>query len=427
MTPTVANETTDQSFPVVTTRRGADYLALSLMLFGALSSLSVSQMSVITNELEDKFSFTGGQIGLLTSIFMVAFALGSIPMGLAAARWGGRMLTAGAALIVLGCVLFAFSSSYPLFVTARFLQGLGGATVLPVANPLIARSIPGRLRARSMGIFGLGWGLGVIIGLLLLPSMDEAGGYRAVFLVSAGITVLVMLVGLAQRPIRERPDHAAGVPTLRGLMGGLAVVAVNRRLLLLCVMNIGVMAIVTGLLSWTPSFLHDQRGASLAVAAYLTAGLGVAELIGNPVGAAAMARWGKPFVLLVSVAVMFVVTALLPVGPGLVLPFVWVTIGGFLSMAIFPPIFASVPDIVADPDQIGMATGFVNLTNLIGTLFAPWVFGLLLDAYGTGTGTHGYLWGYLMLSLFPLVGTIAGVIYALEARKRARTPEPPRI
>ena len=347
-----------------------------------------------------------------------------IPMGLAAARWGGRTVVVGAGVLVLGSIMFALSSSYPLFLVARFLQGVGGATVLPVANPLMAQSISSRFHARCMGVFGSGWGLGVVLGLLILPSVDKAGGYRGVFLVSAAIALVVALVGLAQKPVRDRPDHREGVPTFRSLLGGVAAVATNRRVLLLCVMNIGVMAIVSGLLAWTPSFLQDQRAASLSVAAYLTAGIGLAQFLGNPLGAASMAKWGKPFVLLVSLAVMFVLTALVPAGPGLVLPFVCVTISGFMTMAIFPAIFGSVPEIVARPEQIGVATGFVNLTNLVGTLFAPWLFGVLLDSYGKGPGTHGYLWGYLLLALFPLLGTIAAVIYAASAKKRTAAPAP---
>ena len=416
------NETVDYGASCITSRRGADSLALSLMLFVVMNSFTMSQMPVITKELEDRFSFSGGEIGLLTSIFMVAFAVAAIPMGLAASRWGGRTVIAGAGLLVLGSIMFAFSSSYPLFLVARFLQGIGGATVLPVANPLMAQSVSSRFHARCMGVFGSGWGLGIVLGLLILPSVDKAGGYRAVFLAGAGIAAVIALVGLTQKPVRARLDHPEGVPSFRSLLGGVAAVAANRRVLLLCVMNMGVMGIVSGLLAWTPSFLHDQRGASLAVAAYLTAGIGVAQLVGNPVGAVSMAKWGKPFVLLVSLAVMFVVTALVPAGPGLVLPFILVTIAGFLTMTVFPAIFGSVPDIVARPEQIGVATGYVNLTNLVGTLFAPWIFGVLLDAYGTGSGAHGYLWGYLLLALFPLVGTIAAVIYAAGERNRPAAP-----
>ena len=155
------NETTDYGASCITSRRGADYLALSLMLFMAMNAITLSQMPVVTKELQDKFSFSDGEIGLLTSAFMVAFAIGAIPMGLAAARWGGRTVLAGAGALVLGSIMFAFSSSYPLFLVARFLQGVGGATVLPVANPLVARSISSRFHARSMGVFGSGWGLGV--------------------------------------------------------------------------------------------------------------------------------------------------------------------------------------------------------------------------------------------------------------------------
>ncbi len=415
------NETIDYGAGCIISRRGADKLALALMLLFTTNAITMSLIPVVTKELEDKFSFSAAQIGLLTSVYMVTWAVGAIPMGLAAARWGGRVLLWGAGLLAVGSILFALSASYPWFMIARFLEGVGGATIVPVSNPLMAQSISPRFHARCMGVFGSGHGLGVVAALLIMPSIDKAGGYRAVFLAGAAIAVVIALVSLTQKPIRSRLEHPEGVPAFRVLMRGVAAVATNRRVLLLSVMNIGVMAIVVGLLAWTPSFLHDQRGASLAVAAYLTAGIGLAQLIGNPVGAASMARWGKAIVLLLSLAVMTVATALVPVAPGFVLPFACVTIAGFLTMVLFPAIFGSIPDIVERPEQVGVATGFVNLTNLVGTLFAPWLFGVLLDSYGSGSGTHGYLWGYLLLALFPLLGTVAGVIYIVTQKKP--TPE----
>jgi MFS family permease len=119
---------------------------------------------------------------------------------------------------------------------------------------------------------------------------------------------------------------------------------------------------------------------------------------------------------------MMVVTALVPAAPGFVLPFACVTIAGFTTMAIFPAIFGSIPGIVARPEQVGVASGFVNLTNLAGTLFAPWLFGVLLDTYGTATGRHGYLLGYLFLALFPLLGTIAAVVYSVKTKKPVAGP-----
>ncbi|MFH0917200.1 MAG: MFS transporter [bacterium] len=402
-------------------RRGADSLSMSLMLFMAMNSISMSLMAIVGKDLEEQFSFSSAQIGFLTSIFMLMFAVCGIPMGLAAARWGGRTILAGGGLFVLGSILFALTASYPWFLVARALQGIGSSTVIPTSNPLMAHVIGPRYHARALGIFGTGHGLGIVAALLILPSVHEASGYRAVFLTTAAIGAAITLVATAQKAVRARPRHLEGVVSFFALVRGVGAAAIKPGLLLVALVNIGVMAIVVGTLAWTPSFLHDQRGASLAVAAYLTAGIGVAAMVGNVAGAVAMARWGKPFVLFAGMAVMFAATALVPVVPGSALVIACVVIAGLMTMAVFPAIFGSVPDIVARPEQVGSATGFVNLSGLVGTLFAPWLFGVLLDKYGTSVGASGYLSGWLLLAIFPLAGTVAGAIYfVMNGGRRAR-------
>jgi MFS family permease len=97
-------------------------------------------------------------------------------------------------------------------------------------------------------------------------------------------------------------------------------------------------------------------------------------------------------------------------------------------MALFPPMLGSIAEVVPRLEQVGPANGFMNLTNLVATLFAPWLFGVLLDAYGTGEGEGGYLWGYLLLALFALLGAIAGVVYVVSRRRAGRqAPEQPAI
>jgi MFS family permease len=81
-----------------------------------------------------------------------------------------------------------------------------------------------------------------------------------------------------------------------------------------------------------------------------------------------------------------------------------------------------VPDIVPRAKHVGSASGFLNLTNLLGTLLAPWVFGILLDRYGAASGEGGYVAGYLWLAFFPFLGTIAGAVYMLS-RPRRRAPQ----
>jgi MFS family permease len=400
--------------------RGADTLALCLMLFMVGNSVAMSLVPIVQDDLAKKFSFSSSQIGFLTSIFMLAFAVCAIPMGLAAARWGGRTLIASTLVFAAGSLVFAFSGSYGWFLAGRFIQGIGGAAIIPVSNHLMAHTIAPRRQARTLGIFGTGQGLGVVAALLIMPSVISAGGYRAAFIVTACIGVVLAGVALAQRHIRA-PAGPRSAEAAANVLRDVVSVATNRRMLLLTVINIGVMAIVVGVLAWTPPFLHDQRGASLAVAAYLTAGVGVAQMLGNVVGAAAMARWGKPFVLLSGMAVMMVATALAPLVPGFVPVVACVVVAGFLTMALFPAIMGSVPDIV-QRGQVGAASGLLNLTNLLGTLFAPWIFGVLLDSYGRGPQDSGYLAGYLWLALFPLLGTVTAAVYLVTRNRAPRGP-----
>jgi MFS family permease len=403
--------------PVIEDRRRADALSLSLMLFMAVNSIAIALMPVVSNELQDLFAFSSSRIGLLSSVYMLTFAAGGIPMGMVAARLGGRTLVLGAALLVIGSVVFAFSASYPGFLLGRFLQGLGASTVLPVCNPLMAHSISSRYHARSLGIFGTGHGLGVVAALLILPSVQQTGGFRAASLATAGVAVVIGVLSLTQKAIRSKPAHYEEAMSLARLIGGIGALATQRAFWLLALVNIGVMAIVVGLLAWTPLFLHDMRGASLSIAAYLTAGIGVAQMFGNVAGAAVMARRGKPFVMFVGLGVMFLATALVPFVPGFGLVFVCVTVAGFLTMAVFPAIMGSVPEVVGRAESVGPATGFLNLTNLVGTMFAPWLFGVMLDGYGTAPGESGYTLAYMLLALFPFVGTIAAVVYM---RRRIR-------
>ena len=93
-------------------RRAGDGLAFCLMLVNVANSIAMSLVPIVRNQLQDEFSLSGAQIGLLTSVFMLAFGIGSIPAGVAVTRWGGRTLAAGV-------VSFMVSSFLPVARVSR--------------------------------------------------------------------------------------------------------------------------------------------------------------------------------------------------------------------------------------------------------------------------------------------------------------------
>lgn len=385
--------------------RGSDLLAFSLMLFYVLSTLTLALMAVVTDELQRRFGLSASQLGLLTSVFMLTYGLVGIPAGAAAARWGGRVLAVSCVLFITGSVVFAVSSSFAGFLGGRILQGLAGGMVLPVSSPVIARFLAPEKRNRGWGVFASGKGLGSLVGLLVMPGVASLGGFRAVFMVTAGLAAVIGAVALAQGPVRALPEEEGEVTQVGNLVRGLGAVVANPKVLLLGLFNAASLAVGTGVLVWTPHFLMESYGASPGIAAYLTAGLAAAQLVGAPSGAAAAARWGGMPVIIGAMAGMSIAAALIGVVPGRGLVFLLVVLVGFFSLAYFSPRFAMIPDVVPRAEQVGPASGLINALGFTTSMLAPWLFGVVVD-HGAG-----YAAGYLVLAAFGAAGVVGGFLF----------------
>ena len=162
----------------VDTRGRTDTLAASLMLLLALTGMALSLIPVVADQLRADFGYSDSQIGLLTSVFMLALGAVAIPWGLAGARWGGRTLAFGLAIGTAGSLLLAFADSYGGFLAGRLVQGVGLGVIVPVVGTVIPDAVSPRFRGRAWGFFGTGHGLGVVMALLILPSIAGAAGYR---------------------------------------------------------------------------------------------------------------------------------------------------------------------------------------------------------------------------------------------------------
>ncbi len=193
----------------------------------------------------------------------------------------------------------------------------------------------------------------------------------------------------------------------------------NRQVLLICLFNLAALSVGVGALAWTPRFMSAEFAASAQVAAYLTAGLGLAQLAGNPLGALAMARWGKRKVIVASMLAMTVCIALVPFLPTLLLVFAFVTLAGFFTMTYFSPLFAGAAEVVTTPAEVGAATGLLEVFGFAGALIMPWLFGLLLDTVG---GTGGYTLGYLLLAAVSVAGCTGLVFLRLPVRPAQPSP-----
>jgi len=130
------------------------------------------------------FALTSTAQGVVGSIMLLGYAIGTFGFGWAADRWG-RKDTLGVSILLYG-VTTAASGLAPgtgIFAALRLITGIGGAGELSVGVPYTAEVWPRRSRAVGTGgvIFSL-YAVGALLALLASLALAPAYGWRAAFL-----------------------------------------------------------------------------------------------------------------------------------------------------------------------------------------------------------------------------------------------------
>lgn len=189
-------------------------------------------VNVAIPSIVDDIHIDSTQVQWVQTAYTLVFAALLIPFGTLADRIGRRrLLVTGVAVFTVASVLAGLAPDGPLLITARVLQGVGGAMVLPTTLSLINATFRGRERGIAFAIWGStiggmaavgpllgGWlttdfswrwafgvnvpfGIAVIIGVYLTVAESAAGKKERLDLVGAALSVLAagsLVFGLIQ-------------------------------------------------------------------------------------------------------------------------------------------------------------------------------------------------------------------------------------
>ncbi len=187
--------------------RAARLLALVVtMLFSALS-LNLFNGSLPVYLAREGFSV--GSVGLLVGVAFTPQLIATPFVGPLVDRYGARLaIRIGSGLQLVAAALFLTGSAAVAIGTARVLQGLGFALVLPAAYSVVPASVPPRFRGAALGVLGafpnVALAIGPPIGIRLLQQSPTALFLAAVAAAAVGWLGSWLLGGARPRATRKR-------------------------------------------------------------------------------------------------------------------------------------------------------------------------------------------------------------------------------
>ncbi|AKR55118.1 MFS permease [Devosia sp. H5989] len=149
----------------------------------------------------------------LTS-YLVALAIFIPVSSWMADRFGARNVFRGAmAVFVLGSVACALSNSLTAFVAARFLQGMGGAMMTPVARLVLVRATPRNELVNAMAWLTIPGLIGPIVGPPFGGFLTTYLSWHWIFLINVPIGILgIWLVGAFLPDTKRNAPRAIDFP-----------------------------------------------------------------------------------------------------------------------------------------------------------------------------------------------------------------------
>ncbi|MFI8778848.1 MFS transporter [Brachybacterium paraconglomeratum] len=155
-----------------------------------------------------------GQVGLLAAIYPATWGGAQLVTGSLSDRWGRKgLIVAGMLTQALALVLIAAGSTFPAWLGAMALLGVGTAMVYPTLLAGVGDVAHPSWRARAVGVYRLWRDGGFAIGALVAGITADALGLEAAILIVAALTAASgLVVALRMRPTDHLPTLALHTP-----------------------------------------------------------------------------------------------------------------------------------------------------------------------------------------------------------------------
>jgi predicted MFS family arabinose efflux permease len=333
--------------------------------------------------------------GWVVSIFSAMGAISGMITGIFADRFGRvKIILYALATISLGSILGSYAESALIMLLSRLIEGAGYIGTMAIFPALIAGLASEKHRGLAVSLWSSVTPLGMAITMMVAPAVIVPFGWRSLWLITAIITILFLLCAIiffkgidSQISKNKQPYWANIQKTIKNP---------GPWLISICFMTYTFQWMT--IMVWLPTFIIEERGLDLKIAATLAAAAVIVNIFGNLFGSWMIHHGTQRWVMITLGTSAMGLTSLL-IFPQIlpdILRFCLVLVFSFLGALQPSAIMASVPIHSPSNDQLASTNGLVYQGSQFGNLLGPPILALVI----TQTGT----WSYAGWVLF--IGTL---------------------
>ncbi len=372
--------------------------------------------AVLGPTLAAEFGLSAGGLGLLTSVYFLAFAFFQVPLGLLLDRYGPRRVNATLLLVAAaGGLAFAAAETASAAIAARALIGIGVSGCLMAAFTAYVLWYPPERLPFINGVTFSAGAIGAMVATVPLELLLRVLPWRQSFLLIVGATLAVSLVLWLWVPEgTARTKGTTLAESMRGFAGLLRDAVFVRLAVCLGASQLAAVSLQT---LWIAPWLRDVAGYSPAQVARGLLVINVALIagyLGFARAAEALARRKRDVFWLLAggLGVSNLCLAVVVFTPPAAAMPLWFAFVGANSAVVlgYAVLSGRFPRAMAGRVNTGL-----NVFGFVGMFTGQWLFGVILDLWPqtpAGYAPEAYPWAIGLLWSVQL----AGLLWLLSGR-----------
>ncbi|MDR7154276.1 fucose permease [Sphingobium xenophagum] len=375
------------------------WLTYLMFLMFAMTSESVG---VIIPSVIRQFGLGMTAGGAFHYATMSGIALGGVLLGSLADRFGRKpTILVGLALFGLSASLFAWVSSFGLFLVLLFVGGLAVGIFKTAALALIGDiSTSTRAHTATMNVVEGFFGIGAIIGPAIVAYLlSHDASWKWLYLIAAALCGLLMILAwrVPYPPVQAKTE---GAP-----MADMLAMMRNRYAL---AFSSGIMLYVgveTAIYVWMPTLLAGYAGPAWQWAAYALSIFFILRVVGRFAGFWLLERFNWTAVLAFCGVAILLCFALAIFG-GRPMAVMTLPLSGLFMSVLYPTLNSKGISCFPKP-QHGAISGVILFFTCVSAVIAPLAMGLIGDYFGDA------IYGFYLATLFAAVLAVGLVLNML--------------